>query len=325
MISEARKILAVLPPRLRRLLLALALLMLLGSVAEVISLGAIVPFLTVLVDPQAAARLPIVGASLSKIPLLEQRLWVGGGFLVALGVAAVMRIILLSANIRFTHATGFALSRAATQAMADDCINEAMAAMEGERQARNPRLVELADEICSVFHDDSEMLLYNELLDRLSGNRVYMSRMVSRLRSSGHLHCYGPMMSQRYSRTKFTDTMREKVDREIMDAADARKQRKAEYQRARLVERRGDSKKPIRKTAENRATRLKPKPKTAQELGMRPAKDTPAQSPIRSASVVIPDGVRRVVAPAPVDYRYHVDPSHRGEFSQQWQKLRSAA
>ena len=46
-----------------------------------------------------------------------------------------------------------------------------MAAMEGERQARNPRLVELAEEICSVFHDDSEMLLYNELLDLIDNER----------------------------------------------------------------------------------------------------------------------------------------------------------
>ena len=113
MISEARKILSVLPPRLRRLLLALALLMLLGTVAEVVSLGAIVPFLAVLVDPQGAARLPMVGAWLSAQPLLEQRLWVGGGFLLGLGLATMMRIILLSANIRFTHAAGFALSRAA--------------------------------------------------------------------------------------------------------------------------------------------------------------------------------------------------------------------
>lgn len=113
MISEARKILSVLPPRLRRLLLALALLMLLGTVAEVVSLGAIVPFLAVLVDPQGAARLPMVGAWLSAQPLLEQRMWVGGSFLLGLGLAAMMRIILLSANIRFTHAAGFALSRAA--------------------------------------------------------------------------------------------------------------------------------------------------------------------------------------------------------------------
>lgn len=113
MIAEARKILAILPPRLRRLLLALTLLMLLGAIAEVVSLGAIVPFLAVLVDPQGAASLPLVGSWLSAQPLLEQRLWVGGGFLLGLGLAAAMRIVLLSANIRFTHAAGFALSRAA--------------------------------------------------------------------------------------------------------------------------------------------------------------------------------------------------------------------
>ncbi len=113
MISEARKILAVLPSRLQRMLLALALLMMVGAVAEVVSLGAIVPFLTVLVDPQAAGRFPVIGAWLSTMPLLEQRLWVGGGFLVALGAAAVMRIVLLSTNIRFSHAAGFALARTA--------------------------------------------------------------------------------------------------------------------------------------------------------------------------------------------------------------------
>ena len=113
MISETRRILAMLPARLRRLLLALAALMLLGALAEVVSLGAIVPFLTVLVDHEGAARLPVVGSWLSAQPLLEQRLWVGGGFLLGLAVAAMMRIVLLWANNRFTQATGFALSRSA--------------------------------------------------------------------------------------------------------------------------------------------------------------------------------------------------------------------
>ena len=113
MISEARRVLEILPPRLRRLLLALAVLMLLGAVAEVISLGAIVPFLSVLVDPQGAASLPVMGGWLATKPLLEQRLWVGGGFLLALSTATAMRIVLLSANIRFSHAAGYALSRAA--------------------------------------------------------------------------------------------------------------------------------------------------------------------------------------------------------------------
>lgn len=113
MIAKVRKIFSVLPTRLRRLLLALAMLMLLGTVAEMVSLGAIVPFLTVLVDPQAAERLPLVGTWLSGLPLHEQRLWVGVCFLLGLGLAAMMRIILLSANIRFTHAAGFALSKEA--------------------------------------------------------------------------------------------------------------------------------------------------------------------------------------------------------------------
>lgn len=113
MISETRRILALLPPRLRRLLVALAMLMLLGAMAEVVSLGAIVPFLTVLVDHEGAARLPVVGGWLSAQPLLEQRLWVGGGFMLGLALAAMMRIVLLWANNRFTQAAGFALSRSA--------------------------------------------------------------------------------------------------------------------------------------------------------------------------------------------------------------------
>lgn len=113
MISETRKILAMLPSHLRLLLLALAVLMLLGALAEVASLGAIVPFLTVLVDHKGAARLPLVGDWLSAQPLLEQRLWVGGGFMLALAIAAMMRIILLWANNRFTQAAGYALSRSA--------------------------------------------------------------------------------------------------------------------------------------------------------------------------------------------------------------------
>jgi ATP-binding cassette, subfamily B, bacterial PglK len=111
--SEAKKILGILPPRLRTILLLIAILMILGAIAEVVSLGAIVPFLTVLVDPKAATSLPIVGEWLTTMPLLEQRLWVGGAFLVALAVSTAMRIILLATNIRFSHAVGFALARKA--------------------------------------------------------------------------------------------------------------------------------------------------------------------------------------------------------------------
>lgn len=111
MFIEFRKIMAVLPNRLRIKLLFLAVLMLLGAFAEVVSLSAIVPFLTLLVDNDSVAKLNFVGDWLASKPLSEQKFWISGAFLGALVMATMMKVILLSTNIRFTQAAGFALSK----------------------------------------------------------------------------------------------------------------------------------------------------------------------------------------------------------------------
>lgn len=211
----------------------------------------------------------------------------------------------------------------ASQAMADQCTEEAAKAMADDAQARRPRTLAIADQIRAAFASDSEALLINELLARLPGDPVYMSRMVTRLLSSGGLHAYGPAMRHRYSREKLGDAERNAIDSEEAAMTLARKQRKAERQRERLVKERSPSAKhPPRKTAKERATMLAGT-KTAKDLGLRPPRSKPVAQPMRNAHVVIPDNVVRIERAAPPDMRYHVDPSHRGEFSQQWQQLRS--
>lgn len=47
----------------------------------------------------------------------------------------------------------------------------------------------------------------------------------------------------------------------------------------------------------------------------------PAKVP-KEVKIIYPAKVKVTIAPAPLDYRFHVDPSHRGEFSEEWQRLR---
>lgn len=211
-----------------------------------------------------------------------------------------------------------------SQAMADQCAAEAAKAMEDDAQARRPRTLALADQIRAAFVNDSEALLINELLARLPGDPIYMSRMVTRLLSSGGLHAYGPAMRHRYSREKLGAAEQAAIDSEEAEATLARKQRKAERQRARLVKDRPAGAEPLRKTAKERATMLAGT-KSAKDLGLQPPRSKPVARPMSNAHVVIPDNVVRIERAAPPDMRYHVDPSHRGEFSQQWQQLRAAA
>lgn len=108
--SEWRQIYALLSKTAQRRLWLLLALMLLGSFAEMLSLGAVIPFMTLLVAPETAYRLPMVGDLLSDQPE-QQVIWiVGGGFLLALFGATLMRIWLLHASNQFAHRTGYELS-----------------------------------------------------------------------------------------------------------------------------------------------------------------------------------------------------------------------
>lgn len=108
--DEWRQLYQLLSPLSRRRLWLLLVLMLLGSFSEMISLGAIVPFLTLLVSPEASANLPFVGSWLARQPHEQIIPVVGSFFLLALLIATLMRIWLLHASNQFAQMTGYELS-----------------------------------------------------------------------------------------------------------------------------------------------------------------------------------------------------------------------
>lgn len=97
-----------LSPRRRRQLVLLLALMLVGATAELLSIGAVLPFVSVLANPGATAQMPIVarlmaasGLSLAQLPLAVSAVFAG---LVVLAAAA--RLLMLSASIRYANGLG---------------------------------------------------------------------------------------------------------------------------------------------------------------------------------------------------------------------------
>ena len=101
-----------LSPHRRRTLWWVLGLMLLGALAELVSMGAIVPFITTLVDPQRAQALPVL-ASLMRaldIPPAQFPVWMSLGFGLVVVVAALIRLVLLWASNRLVYGLGHDLS-----------------------------------------------------------------------------------------------------------------------------------------------------------------------------------------------------------------------
>ncbi|HXG80434.1 MAG TPA: ABC transporter transmembrane domain-containing protein, partial [Sphingomicrobium sp.] len=95
------------PARKRQLWLSLAL-MLLGGLAEMVSIGAVVPFVAAIVDPNAAARLPLVdwvtrmtGAGQQDLVGLAVVLLVAAALF-----AAIVRLSLTWASHKFVYDVG---------------------------------------------------------------------------------------------------------------------------------------------------------------------------------------------------------------------------
>ena len=103
LVASVRALVAVLGSTLRRRLLICAALMLLGAVAELATIGALIPLLALLVDPDQAARLPGLGLlfelSGSRSP---QALITGAVLLLCIAAAASAAIRLLI--LRYTQA-----------------------------------------------------------------------------------------------------------------------------------------------------------------------------------------------------------------------------
>jgi ATP-binding cassette, subfamily B, bacterial PglK len=98
-----------LDPRRRIQLGVLFVLMILASLAEVISIGAVLPFLGVLTNPEPIFRLPYLQGMIQSLGLTQARqllLPLTVVFAGAAIVSAVMRFVLLWAQTRLSHAIG---------------------------------------------------------------------------------------------------------------------------------------------------------------------------------------------------------------------------
>ena len=87
-----RPIVAALSPMRRRQAIATVALMLVGALAEVVSVGSILPFLAVLTNPGRIVHVPLIGRLLGDIP--------PGPHLVAVAALGFMGLTLFSAGLR---------------------------------------------------------------------------------------------------------------------------------------------------------------------------------------------------------------------------------
>lgn len=88
--------------------------MLAGGFAELLSLGAVLPFIAVLANPEATARHPAVAVLMERfdISLLALPVAIGLIFAVAFVLATLVRLLLIWANIRFANGLGAEIGEA---------------------------------------------------------------------------------------------------------------------------------------------------------------------------------------------------------------------
>ena len=108
--STLRSIFLILTPSLRWQMLGVLLLMLLSAAAEMFSLGAIVPLLTVMIEPNSVTQLPIVGPWIHGLDAQVQRTLVCTGFLGGLLAATLTRVLLLFVSQAYGHRIGYTLT-----------------------------------------------------------------------------------------------------------------------------------------------------------------------------------------------------------------------
>lgn len=112
LVSGLKDLFFHLSSRRRKQLLMLLGLMLIASIAEVFALGAIVPFLAFLADPELAAKQPLLSHLLANFGSMDHNTMlaaVSGLFIVAVIIAAAIRLLLAYANLRFVFGVGFEL------------------------------------------------------------------------------------------------------------------------------------------------------------------------------------------------------------------------
>src|SRR4051812_38470698 len=101
-------------PRDRRRLLLIALGLAVAALFEVVGVASVVPFLTLVGDPSAAARVPYLASARDALGLTDDR-----GFLIAAGGIALVAILTTSlvnagltfAQLLFTNLAGYGFAR----------------------------------------------------------------------------------------------------------------------------------------------------------------------------------------------------------------------
>ena len=96
----------------KSLFFRLFLLMLVGGLAEVVSLGMVFPFLAVLIDPQQALDIPFISWTLGLFnSSLDKSIYqVALLFLVIIVVANTIRFLLITTAVKFNFEAGHELS-----------------------------------------------------------------------------------------------------------------------------------------------------------------------------------------------------------------------
>ncbi|WP_371347712.1 ABC transporter ATP-binding protein [Ancylobacter sp. IITR112] len=104
LVQAGRELYRELSPALRRTLLPLLGLMLIGAFAELFNLGAVVVFLSIIAEPQSIARFPVLPGLLSAIGADTPAEWtyvVTGLFCLCVLFAAAIRLLLLKKTVSF--------------------------------------------------------------------------------------------------------------------------------------------------------------------------------------------------------------------------------
>jgi hypothetical protein len=100
-------------PRRRRQFALLLALMLLASFAEILSIGAVLPFLGVLTSPERIFDMPAAKPFVQALKLTDSKqllLPLTIAFSLAVLIAGAMRLLLLWVSTRLSYATGAELS-----------------------------------------------------------------------------------------------------------------------------------------------------------------------------------------------------------------------
>ena len=101
------------PPRRKRQLYGILALMLAGALAEVATIGAVLPFLQIVTDPSGMASMPIIGELFSGLGKADARALVLPAAALLILVAAIstaIRLVLLWVVQKYTYSVSHDLS-----------------------------------------------------------------------------------------------------------------------------------------------------------------------------------------------------------------------